>query len=238
MRRKLKALFFVSQLHRLVPCGLLEFIYWSSLLARWISRNKKTGYNDFYILKHDYQKRYDLYQYLVQNCMCGSNYPIDYYEFGVSEGPSFRWWQVNNGNPDSRFFGFDTFAGLPEAWGRFRKGDMKSDIPGIDNTRCHFYKGLFQNTLPRFLRHQHIRKFRNQRKGNRKIIHMDADLFSSTIFVLMTLAPYLRTGDIIIFDEFNVPLHEFKAFYIWQSFVRYKVICSFNNFHQLAIVIS
>ena len=48
-----------------------------------------------------------------------------------------------------------------------------------------------------------------------KIIHLDADLFSSTIFVLSQLYPYLKKGDIIFFDEFNVANHEFLAFKIF-----------------------
>ncbi len=46
---------------------------------------------------------------------------------------------------------------------------------------------------------------------------MDADLYSSTLFALTSMAPFLREGDIIPFDEFNIPNHEFAA---WSDFVR------------------
>jgi hypothetical protein len=45
---------------------------------------------------------------------------------------------------------------------------------------------------------------------------MDADLYSSTLFVLTRLAPVMRPGDVILFDEFGVPMHEFRA---WMDFV-------------------
>jgi O-methyltransferase len=41
---------------------------------------------------------------------------------------------------------------------------------------------------------------------------MDADLYSATIFTLSQLYPFLHKGDIIMFDEFNVAMHEFKAY--------------------------
>jgi hypothetical protein len=72
---------------------------------------------------------------------------------------------------------------------------------------------------------------------SRLVIHLDADLYSATIFVLSQLYSKLKPGDIIIFDEFNVPMSEFKA---WEDFsssfyVNYKVIGAVNNYFQLAL---
>ena len=41
---------------------------------------------------------------------------------------------------------------------------------------------------------------------------MDADLYSSTLFVLISMHQYLRKGDVLMFDDFLDPLGEFKGF--------------------------
>jgi hypothetical protein len=75
--------------------------------------------------------------------------------------------------------------------------------------------------------------------AQRKIIHMDADLYTSTLFVLTSISYILKKDDIIIFDEFNVPMHEFKAFSEWTRsfYINYKVIGAVNNFYQVAFKI-
>jgi hypothetical protein len=79
---------------------------------------------------------------------------ITYLEFGVSSGRSLKWVVASNTDPDSRFIGFDTFHGLPEDWGRVRKGSFTTggNPPEIDDPRVSFRIGLFADTLPEFLR--------------------------------------------------------------------------------------
>jgi O-methyltransferase len=162
-----------------------------------------------------------------------SDQPIQYVELGVSRGLSFQWWVKHNTHVDSRFYGFDTFEGLPENWGLFEKGSMAANIPVVDGNRHEFFKGLFQETLPGFLLSGKIQ----QEKF--KIIHLDADLFSSTLYALTSLHPYLQSGDVLIFDEFNVPTHEFRAFmdYADSYYIKYEVLAAVNNYFQVAIMI-
>lgn len=203
--RKSKSLFIRFKLHKLVEpfTGALLNLAYMSKLSKWAHANK-IPFNDFYQSKWDYSRRLKLYEYLLKEEQLENN-PITYLEFGVATGVSFRWWAERNKHPESRFHGFDTFTGLPEDWGPYKAGDMSSNnqVPDIADSRVKFYTGLFQQTLPPFLK-----TFDNSR---RKLIHMDADLYSSTLFVLTSIAPFLSKGDVIMFDEYAVPTHEFLA---------------------------
>ena len=109
-------------------------------------------YNDFYSSSFDYSKRFAFYDFICKKENLSD--AIQYLEFGVSDGPSFVWMVEKNKNPDSRFYGFDTFEGLPEDWGHYKAGDMGTDsqFPDIKDSRVKFVKGLFQDTLPDFLK--------------------------------------------------------------------------------------
>ena len=180
----------------------------------------------------DYGRRVNLYE-AISKTETLSQSAIDYFEFGVSGGSSFRWWLANNGHANSRFYGFDTFEGLPESYGSFEKGSMAAALESLNitDTRASFYKGLFQDTLVPFLE--------NYKGGNRKLVHLDADLFSATIFSLSQLYRFLKEGDILMFDEFAVPKHEFMAFKIFTEsfYINYEVIGAANNYLFLAVKI-
>ena len=203
-------------------------------VSAWISRNnKKLKFSDFHVWIRDYGKRENLYGFVANEQNLDFE-RIDYLEFGVAAGNSLIWWVNRLKNKETRFYGFDTFEGLPEDWGLFfSKGDMRSEMPFVDDERVTFLKGLFQDTLPEFLKSNKIEKNR------KKIIHLDADLFSSTLFTLTSLAPFLNEGDILFFDEFNVPNHEFLAFkHFTESYlIKTKVLGAVNNFWQVAFEI-
>ncbi len=228
---KLKGLFFVCRIDRLVPIQLFDFIAHIAGLSKWISEHKHSCKNDFYTQTFNYKKRESLYEQVINTCNLDTN--IDYLEFGVSKGVSFKWWVNRIKNSDARFYGFDTFTGLPEAWGPFKKGDMENgnNPPVIEGNRHEFYQGLFQQTLLSFLS--------TYNPSKRKVIHMDADIYSATLYVLTLITPFLKSGDILFFDEFSVPLHEFKAFKEWSSsfYINYKVLGAVNNFYQIAVII-
>jgi hypothetical protein len=181
-------------------------------LSRFINGGiqfKKRNYNKRYKLYHDIVSKYELKE-------------IDYLEFGV--GVSMEWWRRR---VFGTFYGFDTFQGIPEKWGKYDKGSMIQNIP----SNTFIYKGLFQDTLYVF--------FQTYNSSRRKVIHLDADLFSSTLFVLTFISPYLDKGDILIFDEFNCPNHEWMAFKAWcdSYYIKPKMIAQVNNFHQVAFEI-
>lgn len=241
MKKQLRKLFatgkgFVLFLRPGLVFGFLSkpLLFISNLLSlsKWIASQKsKDTFNDFFNPTRDHANRYKLYTFLIEKESL-STQPIDYLEFGVSQGHSFRWWAGTNKNADSRFYGFDTFEGLPENWGTYDKGAMAASIPQIDDVRCAFIKGIFQDTLFDFIKSHPL-------SDKRKIIHLDADLFSATLFALTTVAPYLNKGDILLFDEFNVPNHEWMAYKIFidSFYVKTELLGAVNNYYQVAFKI-
>jgi O-methyltransferase len=232
--RKIKALFIKLKLHNIVEpfSGALTNLVFLSKLSKWCSQNKHLGFNDFYNNKVKYEDRFQLHEYVFEKENLSQ--PINFLEFGVAEGTSFKWWVGKNKNENSAFFGFDTFSGLPEDFGVMKKYhyDTKGIFPDVGNDpRCSFYPGMFQDSFPPFLK--------NFNDDKRKVIHMDADLYSSTIFVLTLFSKYLKKDDIIIFDEFGVPTHEFRAFtdFAHAFQLKYEVLGAVNNYLQLAIKI-
>lgn len=211
------------------------FLFLSNLseLTAWIHRNNKlVQQNDFYTAKRNYSKRINGFDFIVDKYQL-TNVPVTYFEFGVASGVSFEWWLEHLKHQDSRFWGFDTFEGLPEDWGLFfKKGAMAHNMKEIADDRHTFFKGIFQDTLNKALNEN--RALLEQQR--RKVILLDADLFSSTIFVLSQLYPFLQKGDLIIFDEYNVPNHEFFAMKIFQEsfYVKFKPVSALNNFYQTA----
>lgn len=232
-RRKIKALFSRFKLHLIF--GIFEVLFlnlvYLSRLSRWISKSPNGKLNDFYNSKVKYEERFKLHKFVIEGEI--KNEAIDYLEFGVAEGVAFKWWVDKIKNEESRFYGFDVFTGLPEDFGVMKQHhyDRQGRVPHIKDERITFISGLFQNSLPGFLK--------NYKTVRRKVIHMDADLYSSTLFVLSQLFPFLQKDDIIIFDEFGVPLHEFRAFNdIISAFkLEYEFLGAVNNYLQIAIKI-
>lgn len=222
-----KAIFSFLKLHVLFEpiSGFLFNLVCLSAQSKWINQHKEISYNDFFSWNRNRNNRLKLYAYLNNEIIQGN--PISYLEFGVANGSSFYWWLENHKNPQSAFYGFDTFSGLPEDWGHFKKGEMNNGNQILETTdiRASFYQGLFQQTLPVFLT-----QFKNTHQQT--IIHLDADLYSSTLFTLTTFAPYLKKGDIIFFDEFCVPRHEFLAFknFTESFYITLKPVAASNNY--------
>jgi hypothetical protein len=185
------------------PSHRLEYINALLRLGTWL-RSQTT--------KPSFEDRKLMYRYLNREVL--KNEPLTYLEFGVAAGDSLRFWALENRHPKSRLFGFDTFTGLPEDWRHFGgvtpRGtfDLRGDLPSFDDSRIVLIPGLFQCTLPSFLwDYQH-----HFRGGRRLVVNLDADLYSSTLYVLAKLDAHLPSGSLLIFDEFDAALDEFRAF--------------------------
>jgi hypothetical protein len=181
-----------------------------------------------------FAERKQMYDYLQSTVL--QNSAIDYLEFGVYQGASIAHWLRINTSPESRFYGFDTFTGLPENWKKF-SADMNKDAfdcggatPQLGDSRVTFVKGLFQDTLDEFLAGFQPR--------SPLVLHNDSDLYSSTLYVLTRCHDLLVPGSIVIFDEFSSVLNEFRALHDYCSAYRrtYEVVGATSAyFDQTAI---
>jgi hypothetical protein len=177
-----------------------------------------------------FEKREELWNDIIAKHI--RSQPVLYLEFGVFDGYSITFFARHLSNPDSRFIGFDTFTGLPDDWGGLKAGtfDLSGRTPRIDDDRVSFHPGLFQETLPQYLRGARI-------DGRQLVVHCDADLYSSTLFVLTQLASIID-GAIVVFDEFNALPHEFRALRDFSLAYRkhYSVIGNVNPRLQRAAI--
>lgn len=237
LARRIKVALLRSGVGRAVApaSGLLLKTAYMARLAKWTYEHRDIPFNaDEDEPAFRYDKRERLFQYVFE--AEGFDGPIDYLEFGVAKGNSFLWWLGRNHDTDSCFVGFDTFTGLPEDFGPLTAGsfDTGGSVLETDDPRAQFVVGYFQKTLHPFLGAANLR----ERDANRKlVVHLDADLYSSTLYVLTQLAPVLRASDILLFDEFGVPMHEFKAFTeVADAFMLgYEVVGQANDYLQVAI---
>jgi O-methyltransferase len=209
--------------------GLTAIAYWARF-ARWCNSHPCIDA----ARKESEKNRTWLYRSVIEREALQDS-PVTYLEFGVYRGESLKSWLTELRHSESRFVGFDTFTGMPERWRSTEPlGHFNADgkTPDVKDRRCTFEVGLFQETLPRFVTRTNL--------SRRLIVNMDADMFSSTLFVLTTLAPYLKAGDLIFFDEFSCPLDEFRAF---EEFVRcfrikYELIAAVYGYTRICLKIS
>jgi hypothetical protein len=172
--------------------------------------------------------RAEMYRAVHESSIRGD--AVDYLEFGVYQGDSMRQWVSLNEHKDSRFFGFDSFEGLPEDW-RAGQGkghfDVRGVMPQIDDPRVKFVKGWFDNTIPPF-----ARDFSTK---NRLLLHVDCDLYGSAMLALVHFAPFMSAGTLLIFDEFYDRENEFKAFMDWQRIYRksFRIIAEMENYGKI-----
>lgn len=139
----------------------------------------------------------------------------DYCEFGMFKGYSF--WKAQQEAArhglTCRFFGFDSFAGLPEVQGldqtehgEFRKGQYSCSqqevvanleaAGGIDWTRTFLVRGYFEQSLtPDVLVTHRIRKI--------GVAMIDCDLYSSTVQVLQFIRGSIGDKSVLIMDDWN-----------------------------------
>ena len=139
----------------------------------------------------------------------------NYCEFGVFKGYAF--WQAQQtatrlGFDQMRFFGFDSFEGLPALTpldqtqhNEFYQGQYRCSKQqvekylnqhGVDWEKTVLIEGFFSSSLTQRTKEQY---------GLHKVALalIDCDLYASTVEVLRFLNDMITTGTILIFDDWN-----------------------------------
>ena len=135
-------------------------------------------------------------------------------EFGCNKGASFI--PLCARFPDQKVFGFDGFDGLPgDKWegNLVHKGAFKHEgkCPFVIPKNGVITEGWFNDTLPAF----------DFGHGTAAFLHIDCDVYSSTVTILKEMEPYIAKGTVIVFDDYcnhtNWRQGEWKA---WQEYCR------------------
>jgi Macrocin-O-methyltransferase (TylF) len=110
---------------------------------------------------------------------------------------------------DVPIHGFDTFTGLPQAWGNEPAGSYSTGgiVPNLEG-KVYFHKGLFHDTIQPFL--QQADKALAATTGAEggggaaflAYANIDCDLYSSTLDILESMHGRIIPGTILIFDEY------------------------------------
>ncbi|MEX0830736.1 MAG: TylF/MycF/NovP-related O-methyltransferase [Nitrospirales bacterium] len=145
----------------------------------------------------------------------------DYCEFGVYQGVSllralqadYKWRKQTNRRHVKRFFGFDSFQGLPpfqhgdqlDGYGVFKEGQFddtsvemvlrRISEGGFNPDKIKLVSGLFSDTLKSA---SVVEYFSDSLVS---IAHIDCDLYSSALDCLTFLDGRLAEGTILLFDD-------------------------------------
>jgi Macrocin-O-methyltransferase (TylF) len=158
-------------------------------------------------------------------------------EFGVSSGDSLR--HLAAQSRERKWFGFDSFKGIPEPWYWEPAGRYAVDsIPAMPGN-VSLVHGLFSDSLPQFVERMRPELDRD----GIAFLNVDCDLYSSTVDIFTHLGAWIRPGTVIHFDEYwnyiDWTNGESKAFdeFTARTGLEYKVIGYVPASVQLAVVI-
>lgn len=120
----------------------------------------------------------------------------DFAQFGVYRGKTARIIEkLMEG--DRKLHLFDSFEGLPEDWMKRKPaGTFKieqDEIPVFSSPRVVMHKGWFKDTVPVWAR---------ETATPLAFLHLDADLYSSTVDALFNADHLIPKGSILLFDEY------------------------------------
>jgi len=190
-----------------------------------------------YVLEHmravpNFETDYDLHKWVTTTQLDrGLLAHGQVLEFGVATGRTLN--QFAHWLPHKTIYGFDGFDGLPEDWtSRMRKGFFaRKHLPRVSQN-CELVVGWFNQTLTGFVE-KHLEPV--------ALLHVDCDLYSSTVTILTELRNQIVPGTVIVFDEYiNYPGWQLDEFRAWQEHckkygVEYEYIGRVSKHQKVAV---
>ncbi len=196
---------FIYPLRRLFHKSTIEILIETAKQesAKYISENISNS-----LIFH---KRFDLHKYVLS---LTDERDFLFFEFGVASGHSINHFAKIKKN--SIIYGFDSFSGLTEDWtGTHAPKNYfsRASIPKVKKN-----VKLIISTFDR-LDAATINEIMSPKKN--LFLHIDCDTYNATNSVLSLIAPFLKHGDVIIFDDYigypGFQNHQHKS---WSNFSR------------------
>lgn len=202
---------FFRAIFKMLPRGVQNIAH---KLFFFISKPKLIGARAHYRFTDEHLKFVHLMEainYLRVAGDSGRVLPQTYFEFGTHSGRTFSS-AINSSNylgmSNMEFYAFDSFEGLPdtneEEDGYFQAGTFSTSRSeflrivrkktGVNLTKINVIEGFYCDSLTSEL------QIKMPKAG---VVHIDVDLYSSTIDVLHFLKPLLVPGSLLIFDDWH-----------------------------------
>lgn len=148
----------------------------------------------------------------------------DLVEFGTWQGQGLRFFDIAVDNKiDKKMIGIDSFKGLPESSTVWKKGSFSNtSYESVEKKLAALTKNFSNVTLIKGLFNDPgVAKSLYDKVNDIAIVHLDADLGSSTIEALIMLEPYLENRKqpmYFLFDDWGCHPNEVpEAFDKWMS---------------------
>ncbi|OGV55843.1 MAG: hypothetical protein A2017_07520 [Lentisphaerae bacterium GWF2_44_16] len=160
-----------------------------------------------------YEAKKEILMKAFRSCKCWKLPPGDYFEFGLYQGFSF----INAykmaevfGHGHMRFYGFDSFKGLPadfvrseKEMDRFEAGQFscteeafrkKLEEAAVDQNRVTLIPGFYENSL-------NAEAKKEIGPARASVVWIDCDIYSSAMLALEFMTDFLGNGSFLIFDD-------------------------------------
>ena len=190
----------------------------------------------------DFVKDIDLYHHVVQHELDQDLLRQGLVlEFGTATGRTLR--QFARWLPNNTIWGFDSWQGLPEKFNDLPVGHFAQKLPKV-RSNCRLIRGWFgarpehdQSGIDEYT----AEAFAQEHTEPIALLHLDADLYSSTKTVLDAFEKQIVPGTVILFNEYwnhaTWKKHEFRA---WQEHVKrhnikYEYVAYASDHQEVAI---